>query len=478
MEKIIVKYICYIIILIIYNNNSNEYLCRAENMNILGIVTSTSISNHIHALALFDYLAATGNSVTVISPFSQTRRINHISLEDLLEENAKDKTPQQQFPNSNQNDLMNNKEIKYFNLYNKYKKGLERTATVVQHKNFTELIMIRRPPLFINLIILDYDYNEALIGLGAIYNCPVFILSKGEPRGLIDPLYMLSSTNSDNENWFDNISNAFDLMMEKFYVNYIYFKKHEKLFNQFNFHQKNLSFSKLLEQHLSKIFITSISIQNPFITITDNEDVTGFHINDRRQSYLQKSYINKFPETLENFIHSSNNGIIYVSFGNDFMRNISENQINKIIMVLKRRKEKIIWSCNGGENLKKNLLKSQLLQPITKFYISDWLPQTTIMEHSNIKLFLTNCGHLSLIESIYFEIPILGLPYTNDEKILCNNIINNWRIGEILYYENFTIYEMNKTIEYILDINSKFYMINVQNKSLQINDKIISTKKF
>jgi glucuronosyltransferase len=35
--------------------------------------------------------------------------------------------------------------------------------------------------------------------------------------------------------------------------------------------------------------------------------------------------------------------------------------------------------------------------------------------HKNLKLFITHCGIMSLIETVYFGVPIIGIPFFGDQ---------------------------------------------------------------
>lgn len=48
-------------------------------------------------------------------------------------------------------------------------------------------------------------------------------------------------------------------------------------------------------------------------------------------------------------------------------------------------------------------------------HLKRWLPQTKILCHPNTKLFITNGGLLSLQETAYCGVPIVGIPITADQ---------------------------------------------------------------
>ena len=49
--------------------------------------------------------------------------------------------------------------------------------------------------------------------------------------------------------------------------------------------------------------------------------------------------------------------------------------------------------------------------------IGPWLPQQEILQHKNLKAFITHGGLLSTMEALYYGKPIIGIPFFNDEKL-------------------------------------------------------------
>lgn len=49
--------------------------------------------------------------------------------------------------------------------------------------------------------------------------------------------------------------------------------------------------------------------------------------------------------------------------------------------------------------------------------IGPWLPQQEILNHKNLKVFITHGGLLSTMEALYYAKPIIGVPLFNDQKL-------------------------------------------------------------
>ena len=44
-----------------------------------------------------------------------------------------------------------------------------------------------------------------------------------------------------------------------------------------------------------------------------------------------------------------------------------------------------------------------------------WVPQQSVLAHNNTKLFITHCGMHGVLESIYFRVPMVGMPVFIDQ---------------------------------------------------------------
>jgi len=113
------------------------------------------------------------------------------------------------------------------------------------------------------------------------------------------------------------------------------------------------------------------------------------------------------PPDLQKYLDSSPEGVILVSFGSSISpSSMTEEKRKEFINAFKGLKNRIIWKWDSAasDDLPDNVM------------IRDWLPQQDLLAHSNLKVFVSHGGLLSVMESIYHETLLVGIPLANDQK--------------------------------------------------------------
>ncbi|KAF2886725.1 hypothetical protein ILUMI_19445 [Ignelater luminosus] len=125
--------------------------------------------------------------------------------------------------------------------------------------------------------------------------------------------------------------------------------------------------------------------------------------------------------------------------------------------------------CVGGQTIKSEDETLPGKPPNVK--ISKWLPQTDVLAHPNIKLFITHGGLLSTTEAIYHGVPIVGIPLYEDQVANLTNAENNG-IGCGVSYGQLTEEKLTYLVEEVLT-NPK-YAENVKISSNIMRDQPIT----
>ena len=116
---------------------------------------------------------------------------------------------------------------------------------------------------------------------------------------------------------------------------------------------------------------------------------------------------NPLPQELEDFVQGAEHGVIYVSFGSVIKASkMPEAKRQLFLNVFSQLKQRIIWKWEAPmPDAPDNVL------------ISSWLPQTSLLAHENVKLFVTHGGAGSLQETICHKTPIVAVPIMGDQFV-------------------------------------------------------------
>lgn len=152
-----------------------------------------------------------------------------------------------------------------------------------------------------------------------------------------------------------------------------------------------------LERKVAIIMINShVALDHPRPSMPNLVNVGGIH--------LRKT--NPLPKDLQTFIDEARHGVIYFSFGSNIQGSDMPQHLQEIfIKTIKKLPQRVLWKFEGTPptNIPSNVL------------IWKWFPQHDILAHENVVLFITHGGLFSLQESLYNGIPMLIIPFFNDQ---------------------------------------------------------------
>lgn len=305
--------------------------------------------------------------------------------------------------------------------------GILATNRTLNHPKFQSFLQTDNE---FDVIILMIMHTEALLVLGHHFNAPIIAMSPfGATKWTADlvgtpnqPSYIPHALSgySDRMTFIERIRNFYISWYSEF-IAIEYMARHQELLDKY-FPIKSPPSIESLKRNVSLVLLNThvtFGISRPY---TPNMiEVGGLHID---------SNVKALPENLQNFLDSANDGAIYFSLG-------SQAKFSRMSDEMKRG---LLNGFTEYSNMKL-LLKSdeRFIVPshsADDVLIQSWLPQQSILAHPNVKVFVTQGGILSQMETIYFGKPIVGIPMVSDQY-LNMKLAKTKGYGEMIRFDEF-----------------------------------------
>ncbi|CAH2098350.1 unnamed protein product [Euphydryas editha] len=159
---------------------------------------------------------------------------------------------------------------------------------------------------------------------------------------------------------------------------------------------------------------------------------------------------NPLPQDLQSYLDSSKNGVIYFSLGTNVRPSVlSSEKIDIFIKVFSQLPYDIMWKWD----------KDKLPGKSENIKIFKWLPQSDLLRHPNVKLFITQGGQQSSDEAINAGVPLIGIPMLGDQWFNVEKYVHH-KIGVKQDMATLNQIEFKQAIETV--INDKSYRENIK----------------
>uniref|UniRef100_A0A182T6B9 Uncharacterized protein n=1 Tax=Anopheles maculatus TaxID=74869 RepID=A0A182T6B9_9DIPT len=392
---------------------------------ILAVFPSISKTNYIFGQVLFEALAAKGHDVTIVSPFEVQyayENIRQVRITGLFSHIEDYGLHANVFTKRDKSSFYGNTNLIY---------GTAAMADyTLGHPKLQELL--KNPAETFDLLILDQVLCESLLGLAYHYGVPAIVYSSaasnkytnemvGNPH---NPAYnpIPSLGYSDRMHLVQRVWNTFVSICEQFNYRYLYLPSQEAVYQRYFARRANLPPLLDLIHNVSLVMVNSHPVINFARPVVPNMiEIGGAHIRQLEDT--------GFSQDVLNWVEQAKNGVIYFSVGTnirsadfpDSLREAFVGAFGKLSQVL------IIWKWENAT------LPDQSANVI----IGPWMPQQQLLAHPNVRLHITHGGLLSMMETVHYGKPILGLPLAGDQEILVNRAVEAG-YGLKLDYQNVT----------------------------------------
>ena len=111
------------------------------------------------------------------------------------------------------------------------------------------------------------------------------------------------------------------------------------------------------------------------------------------------------PSDLDDFMSSTSDGVIVVSFGS-IATSIPDRVSKKMADAFSKLDQPIIWKYKGKPSFKIS----------SNVKLLDWIPQNDLLGHPKTKLFITHSGNNGQYEALYHGVPMLAFGLFGDQE--------------------------------------------------------------
>ncbi|CAD0205771.1 unnamed protein product [Chrysodeixis includens] len=168
----------------------------------------------------------------------------------------------------------------------------------------------------------------------------------------------------------------------------------------------------------------------------------------------------ELPADLKSYLDSSKNGVVYLSFGSSMDPTLlPPERIQVLVKAASQLPYDVLWKWNGDE----------LPGRTANIRISKWLPQSDLLKHPKIKLFITQGGLQSTDEAITAGVPMICVPLLGDQWFNAERY-EYFKIGVRLDLDIITEENLKETVHKVIGDDS--YRQNIVKLRNQMRDEV------
>ncbi|KAJ9581435.1 hypothetical protein L9F63_023367, partial [Diploptera punctata] len=426
-----------------------------EGAKILALFNVASPSHFIFSKSLARALAARGHQVTVLSPDVDKGpaipNLKYILIDGVYDEIREAFDYEESFHGGVVNDV--NMMLDWVSYS---------CEKCFQSKNIQEFLKSSSSEKF-DLIITEAAFGECFLGLIPKFgNPPVVAVSA---FGIVPPTAIMMGT-PINPSFVTNMllefsgDNNFLRRFQNFLYhsvyNYLYFTRGlptwEDIAKKY-LKQDMPSFAEI-QQNYSVFLVNTVFGFDETLPVAPNIiPVGGMHI---------KTKPDPLPKDLQIFLDGAKDGFIFFSLGSNLHSDaLPKEKIRALLDAFSELPQRVLWKFES-DNL-------EGLPPNVK--IGKWLPQSDILAHPNIRMFMSHCGKMSSIESIFRGVPIVGIPFFADQHFNIANLISK---GIAIKLDHSTMNKQSILTAVQEILNNSSYRVNMKKLSAIYKDHPIS----
>ncbi|XP_018785252.1 PREDICTED: UDP-glucuronosyltransferase-like [Bactrocera latifrons] len=420
-----------------------------ESAKILAIFPFTGPSQYICVQLYLKSLAARGHEITSISAFPQKTPLK----------NFRDITLKDEYKDHDEfiiTAIEASSETKLSQLRMLFDYAIMGSLPVLKNEEFQQLL---RSDEHFDLIIIEVFCQDSLYALGEHFKAPMIGVSTFGADIVIDqlvdnvsPLAYVpapSGVNMDRMNFWQRLDNLYTNTMELLYSHLVIIPEQQRQYEKY-FPNATLRLTDVRRDFSLLLLNQHYSFSWPRPLVPNAIEVAGMHIDHKPK---------KLPTDMETFINASSRGTIYFSLGSNIKSAfLPKQKLQEIMNAFASLPVNVLWKFE----------KTDLAGKPKNVFINKWFPQSDVLAHPNVKLFVTHGGMHSLIEAVHHAKPVVGMPVFYDQYLNVEKAVHKG-FGVAINFRNFTSAELRDAILEVL--NNPKYTERAQEISASFHDR-------
>ncbi|XP_055919866.1 UDP-glycosyltransferase UGT5-like [Eupeodes corollae] len=430
-------------------------LSSSNSARILGLFPTHSRSHLIIHSAIAEALAERGHNVTVVSthkPLKKNLPYRYIYLEvppisaEIFSEAV-------------------NKQPSFFRVITNFISALSEISNSSLHHPQMQKLMDEES---FDLVLHGYFLNDFMFGVAAHFKCPIILSFTirafpnvndfvGNPQEFAYVPTLATSVKQSN-GFLDRVSNFVHnvVLRELAYRPYLWWT--QEMYYRANFPSDRYPSLDTMMKNVSLVFTASHFSQGPIRpNVPALVEIGGIHIKEKPDP---------LPEDIKSILdNSTQNGAIYFSLGtNIYKSHLDETKLKAIFKALSKLPHTVLCKWSDPE----------LPLESPNIIYKNWLPQDDVLNHPNVKLFVTHGGLGGIAEAQFHGVPMVGIPLLNDQHMNMENV-KNAGFGLSLDYATLSEKIVNDAIEEVL--TNQTYRNNVRQFARLYRDRPMTAKQ-
>ncbi|UMM40662.1 hypothetical protein L5515_017201 [Caenorhabditis briggsae] len=124
--------------------------------------------------------------------------------------------------------------------------------------------------------------------------------------------------------------------------------------------------------------------------------------------------VTEMDKVFSNEMEKGKLGVIYFSLGTIANTTKIDNKVMISVLNIAKKFPDYHFIIRAD---KYDISTRQHAKDVSNAFVSDWLPQTSLLHHPRLKLFITHSGYNSIVEAARAGIPLINIPFMFDQNL-------------------------------------------------------------